>query len=90
MTENVSVTELSATDRKALFTAFPDLHQLFPAGTENEYIVQYMDHIAKSCGVKNGAAQVLEFAAVAAAAKLRVKSRKELFRPPISRAWTVH
>ncbi len=79
MTENVSVTELSATDRKALFTAFPDLHQLFPAGTENQYIVQYMDHIAKSCGVKNGAAQVLEFAAVATAAKLRVKIAQGTF-----------
>lgn len=73
MTDNVSVTELSTTDRKALFIAFPDLNQLFPTDIESEYIVKYMDHIAESCGVPNGAAQVLEFAAVAAAAKLRVK-----------------
>lgn len=79
MTDDVSITGLNATDRKALFTAFPDLNRLFPADIENKYIVQYMEHIAKLCGVKNGAAQVLEFAAVAAAAKLRVKIAQGTF-----------
>ncbi len=68
-----SVDILSDKDIELLFASFPDLKEQLPDNAGREEVVSYMNNVADECGLKQGASQVLEYAAVAAAMKLRAK-----------------
>lgn len=73
MKKDNSLDILSDKDVEVLFAAFPDLKQRFSGKDEKAEIVSYMDKQAKEYNVRYGGSQVLEYAAVVAAMKLRAK-----------------